>query len=334
MGIIGTVADLECVVGDRPLPVMMKSIGQLDGHCEALLGASPAGVLGYVGAGGGPRAEMIGGDPGFAAPETESRVRLPVPSSAAAGTGAALLVLVPGWRETLRINGTLDEGGLAVEEAFLHCGKAVLRSNLWGPASAGDGATEEGTELGPAAATFLAAAPFAVVTSQDGAGHADASPKGDPPGVVRMIGPRTVVLADRPGNRRTDTFHNVVENSAVAIVAVVPGDPRTLELAGTAAISTESALRESMSERNRTPKAVLTVDVATVRLAPSAVIEAARLWDADRHVDPATLPRSSAIWTDHVKLNETAGVAAKLVRAGVNERLLRAGLDRDYRENL
>ncbi|MYW96350.1 hypothetical protein G3I59_38510 [Amycolatopsis rubida] len=334
MGIIRAVPDLERVVGERPLPVMMKSIDHLDPHCLALLAHSPAAVLGYVDAGGRQRAELVGGAPGFAAAETRSRLRLPVPPSAAPGAGAALLVLVPGWRETLRINGTLAEDGLLVEEAFLHCGKAVIRSNLWGPASVPDDAVEEESVLGPAAAAFLAAAPFAVVTSRDGAGRADASPKGDPPGVARVIGPATVALADRPGNRRTDTFHNVVERPEAAVLAVVPGDARTLEITGKAVISTEAGLRESMTERNRTPKAVLKVEIETVRLARNSALRDSGLWDPARHVDPGDLPRSSRIWTDHVKLNETAGAAAKLVRAGANERLLRAGLDQDYRKNL
>ncbi|MGW4398177.1 pyridoxamine 5'-phosphate oxidase family protein [Amycolatopsis nivea] len=334
MAIIRAVSDLERVVGERPLPVMMKSIDHLDPHCLALLDHSPAAVLGYVDAKGRQRAELVGGTPGFAVAETSSRLRLPVPRSAAPGTGAALLVLVPGWRETLRINGTLAEDGLVVEEAFLHCGKAVLRSKLWGPASVLEDAVEEGAALGPAAAAFLAAAPFAVVTSRDGSGRADASPKGDPPGVARMIGPTTVALADRPGNRRTDTFHNVVERPEVAVLAVVPGDARTLEITGTAIVSTEAALRESMTERNRTPKAVLKVDIETVRLAPNSALRDSGLWDSANHVDPADLPRPSTVWTDHLKLNETAGAAAEQVRAGVNERLLRAGLDQDYQENL
>ncbi|WP_116198412.1 pyridoxamine 5'-phosphate oxidase family protein [Amycolatopsis circi] len=335
MGIIRAVPDLERVVGERPLPVMMKSIDHLDPHCRTLLGRCPAAVLGYVDTEGRQRAEMVGGTPGFAKAETERRLRLSIPADAADGNGAALLVLVPGWRETLRINGTISEGGLRVEEAFLHCGKAAIRSNLWGPSAPEDAdVVEEGSVLGPAAAAFLAAAPFAVITSRDGAGRADASPKGDPPGVVRMLGPTTVVLADRPGNRRTDTFHNVAERPDVAVVVIAPGDTRTLEITGKAVISTELELRESMTERNRTPKAVLKVEIETVRLAPNAAVCEAGLWDPARHVDPADLPRSSTIWTDHLKLNETAGTDAKLVRDGVNERLLRDGLEQDYRQNL
>lgn len=324
-------AELERVVGSRQLPAMLKSIDRLDPHCVTLLGRSPVAVLGYDG--GGPRAAVVGGEPGFAVAETPARLRLPMPPDAVQGTGAALLVLLPGWRETLRINGTVDDGGLAVEEVFLHCGKAVIRSNVWGPAtSSAEDAEEEG--LGPASAAFLATAPLAVITSWDGDGHADASPKGDPPGVIRRIGPTTIAIADRPGNRRTDTFHNVLDRPEVAIVALAPGDERTLELTGIASISTDTALRESMSERGRTPKAALVVEVEHARLTHSAALRDARLWDAEHPVDPEDLPKPSEIWSDHVNLNETTGIAASVVRKLAGERLLRAGTAADYRHNL
>ncbi len=333
MEAICDLAELERVVGSRQLPVMMKSIDRLDPHCVALLGRAPVAVLGYTGA--GPRAAVVGGAPGFAIPEGSRRLRLPIPPDAVSGTGAALLVLLPGWRETLRVNGTVDDGALVVEEAFLHCGKAVIRSGVWGPATATEIAdTEDGPGLGPAAAAFLGTAPLAVITSRDGDGQADASPKGDPPGVIRQVGPKTVAIADRPGNRRTDTFHNVLERPHVAIVALAPGDDRVLELTGTASISADAELREPMAERGRTPKAVLLVEVEHTRLTHSAAVRDARLWDAEQHVDPEELPKPAAIWTDHVKLNETAGIAAKLLRKAAGERMMRAAISVDYRQNL
>lgn len=336
MDALCSVTELEDAVGDRRLPVMMKSIERLDSHCITLLEQSPAAVLGYVDHERRLRSEVIGGTPGFAVPQTPSRLQLPLPDGAVDGTGAALLVLLPGWRETLRINGYLDNDSLIVQEAFLHCGKAVIRSNLWGhpPTAAHPGGTAEGTDLNPAAAAFLAAAPFAAITSRDGERNTDTSPRGDPPGVIRPIGPTTIALADRPGNKRTDTFHNLIDNPEVAIVALCPGDDRTLEISGTATISANPQLRESMSERKRTPKVALIVDVAHVRLTTCAALRQAQLWNQDHHIDPAELPRPSSIWADHVNMNETTGTAARAVRAVSRERLLRTGLNMDYQHNL
>ncbi|KXP09098.1 hypothetical protein AXK57_14970 [Tsukamurella pulmonis] len=333
MNMVGSVTELEGAVGKPVAAMALKTIDHLDEHCRSILAVSSAGVLGYLDRDGVQRTRLLGGAPGFAV-ASPTRVECALPADAAPG-GASLLMLVPGWRETLRINGAIHDGGFVVREAYLHCGKAVIRSGLWGSA-APTGATgeSEGASVGQDAAAFLRAAPFAVISSRDEDGRADTSPRGDPAGDLRLLGPTTVAIADRPGNRRTDTLHNLVENPAVALLALVPGDGRTLELTGTAGISTDETLREQLAERGKAPKAVIVVEVSRARLARSDAIAAAALWDTSRHVDPAGLPRPSAVWTDHVKANKSGGVGARVLRAVANERVMRAGIDLDYRQNL
>lgn len=118
---------LERAVGSRPLPALLKSIDHLDRHCETLLARSAVAVVGYTDRRGGRRAAVIGGGPGFSAGESDQRLGLPVPADAAPDASVSTLFLLPGWRETLRINGRLDPRRpetLLVDEAFLHCGKA------------------------------------------------------------------------------------------------------------------------------------------------------------------------------------------------------------------
>ncbi|CAM3900350.1 pyridoxamine 5'-phosphate oxidase family protein [Tsukamurella ocularis] len=334
MNAVGSVSELENAVGEPVTAMMLKTIDHLDEHCRAILAASTSVVLGYLDRDGVQRTRLLGGAPGFAAVSTPTGLEIALPEEAAPG-GASLLVLVPGWRETLRVNGTVGADGFTVLEAYLHCGKAVIRSGLWQPAPpAAAGAENDAATIGPDAAEFLAAAPFAVISSRDADGRADSSPRGDPAGDVRVLGPTTVAIADRPGNKRTDTLHNLITNPEVALLALAPGDARTLELTGTATISTDAALREQLAERGRAPKAVVVVEVSRARLARSEGIVAAALWDTGRHVDPAELPRPSAVWTDHVKRNRTGGVGARVLRAVANERVMRAGIDLDYRQNL
>ncbi|BDH56502.1 pyridoxamine 5'-phosphate oxidase family protein [Tsukamurella sp. PLM1] len=334
MSPVGSVQELESAVGKPVAAMMLKTIDHLDEHCRTILAFSSAGVLGYVDHDGVQRTRLVGGAAGFAVVTSPTRLAVDVPEDAAPG-GASLLMLVPGWRETLRVNGTVGGDGFEVLEAYLHCGKAVIRSGLWEPVApiAGTAEFDEPT-VGVEAAAFLAAAPFAVISSRDGDGRADSSPRGDPAGDLRLLGPTTVAIADRPGNRRTDTLHNIVANPDVALLALVPGDGRTLELTGTATISTDPALREQLAERGKAPKAVVVVEVSRSRLARSDGIAAAALWDLGRHGDTAALPRPSAVWTDHVKRNTTGGVGARVLRAVANERVMRAGVDLDYRQNL
>jgi len=334
MNPVGSVTELEDAVGKPVAAMMLKTIDHLDEHCRAILAVSTAGVLGYVDQDGVQRTRLLGGGPGFAAATSPNRLEVPVPGDAAPG-GASLLMLVPGWRETLRINGTVGDDGFLVNEAYLHCGKAVIRSGLWQDAEPRSAASEiDEASIGPAAAEFLAAAPFAVISSRDEDGRADSSPRGDPAGDLRLLGPTTVAIADRPGNRRTDTLHNIVGTPEVALLVLVPGDDRALELTGTATVSADAALREQLAERGKAPKAVVVVEVSRARLGRSEGIAAARLWDVGQHADPAGLPRPSAVWTDHVKRNKSAGVGARVLRAVANERVMRAGIDLDYRQNL
>src|SRR3954463_8665432 len=59
---------------------------------------------------------------------------------------------------------------------------------------------------------IISRSPFVVVSSSDAEGRPDASPKGDVPGFVIVLDDTTLAIPDRPGNRRADTFRNVLQN--------------------------------------------------------------------------------------------------------------------------
>lgn len=329
-------AELEAAVGARPGAAMLKSIRFIDDHCERLLACSPFAVIGTTTAEGSLQTIALGGEPGFAAPRSETLLELGQVSGHDVVDGApvGLLALVPGYGETLRINGRLrvhdDIATIEVEEALLHCAKAIMRSELW----AGQGAPEPDVEEEPTVAAFLAGSPFVVLASVDGHGHADASPKGDPPGLIRQIDDTTIAIADRPGNRRTDTLHNLMDDSRIAVLALQPGSHHVAEVRGTARVSTDGALLESMRVRNRTPKAALVIDVEHRELRDEPALAAADLWNPSRRIAAGALPRAATIWADHVRRNTDPGTGAKVARRLVSSRALAAGVALDYRTNL
>ena len=51
--------------------------------------------------------------------------------------------------------------------------------------------------------------PFITIASANPAGQIDVSPKGDPPGFVKVLDQKTLAIPDRIGNHRGDTFLNV-----------------------------------------------------------------------------------------------------------------------------
>lgn len=347
---IKTVAELERAFGARPLAIMMKSIDHLDAHCRTLLAHAPFAVVGCIDDRGRTRALAAGGPPGFASVLDRSKLRVPVHErvSLRPETGCGLVFFVPGLGETLRINGRVtvqDDGALAVtvEEAFVHCAKSILRSALWTHAAATFDAqpSQPMADVGPLATpvvhAWLARSPFVVLCSWSDAGAGDASPKGDPPGFVRVIagpdGTACLAIPDRPGNHRMDTFRNLLEQPRLAMLALVPGETDVLEISGCASLSTEPALLATMAVQGKVPKVALVIEPDTAELVASPALVAARLWDASRHVPRDRLPRMSEVFVDHVKLNKQAGLGATAVRALASKRILEWGLKQDYKRN-
>jgi PPOX class probable FMN-dependent enzyme len=142
--------------------VLDKVIHRLDEHCTAFIRLSPFATLATASPEGWPEVSPRGGDPGFVRVLDEHRLVLPdrqgnnrVDSlrNLATNPRAALMFLVPGIDETLRVYGTtsllpadaldldLTDFGkpplsllvMQVERAYFQCSKSVMRSGLWDP---------------------------------------------------------------------------------------------------------------------------------------------------------------------------------------------------------
>ena len=83
---------------------------------------------------------------------------------------------------------------------------------------------------------ILALSPFCVLSSQGPTG-ADVSPRGDPPGFLRVLNDRQLLLPDRVGNNRLDNFANLLSNPMIGLLVLVPGMDETLRINGTAQIT-------------------------------------------------------------------------------------------------
>ena len=87
---------------------------------------------------------------------------------------------------------------------------------------------------------FIALSPFCVLASSDGAGGVDASPRGDAPGFVAVLDDSTLLLPDRPGNNRVDSYGNIVAHPGVGLLFFVPGINETLRVNGNARVTTDA----------------------------------------------------------------------------------------------
>jgi PPOX class probable FMN-dependent enzyme len=126
--------------------------------------------------------------------------------------------------------------------------------------------------------TFIGRSPFVLIASANARGRMDISPKGDAPGFVRILDDKTLAVPDRPGNRRADTFTNILENPTVGLIFLIPGKTETLRVSGTAKIVRDSDLRESMSAHGKAPDFALVVETEEAFFHCSKCIMRSHLW--------------------------------------------------------
>jgi uncharacterized protein len=145
---------------------------------------------------------------------------------------------------------------------------------------------------------FIALSPFLVLASADAAGNVDASPRGDAPGFVAVRDARTLVIPDRRGNNRIDTFVNLLGNPGVGLIFLVPGINETLRVNGTAAMTRDPDLLEPLAAQDRVPAAGLVVQVREVFFHCGKAMIRSSLWDPARHVERSTFPSLGRILAD------------------------------------
>jgi PPOX class probable FMN-dependent enzyme len=146
---------------------------------------------------------------------------------------------------------------------------------------------------------FIARSPFLVLATSDGAGGVDASPRGDAPGFVQVVDDGTIVLPDRPGNNRVDSYGNVIANPGVGLIFFVPGIEETLRVNGKAEVVTDVDLLAGTAAQGRMPRAGLLIKVDEAFFHCAKALKRAKLWDASRHVERSSFPTLGRIMADH-----------------------------------
>jgi len=145
--------------GERALK---KQLSRLDKHCRDFIARSPFLVIASADPSGRCDASPKGDAPGFVQviddttlliPDRLGNNRVDTLANLVARPGIGLIFFVPGINETLRVNGraciTTDPALLeplavngkvprsailvTAEEIYFHCGKALIRSDLWNP---------------------------------------------------------------------------------------------------------------------------------------------------------------------------------------------------------
>ncbi len=162
--------------------------------------------------------------------------------------------------------GAVGEASIAKETAFLH----------------------------PVYQEWIKSSPFAVLATI-GLNGLDASPRGDPAPLVRILNDKTILLPERRGNNRVDGLRNILQDSRVALIFFIPGIKETVRVNGKALIRTSQDLLQSFSVNGSLPKCVLEIAVDTVFFQCGRALIRSELWGSANLGEPSNVPSAGQI---------------------------------------
>lgn len=141
---------------------------------------------------------------------------------------------------------------------------------------------------------FIEKAPFVIVATSGPEGL-DCSPRGDPPGFVRVVDEKTVMVPDRRGNNRIDSLRNLVRDPRISLLFLIPGINETLRINGRAEIVIDPHVRASFAMQGKLPRSVLVISVERVYFQCQKALVRSRLWDAEAQVPRSDLPSTGTM---------------------------------------
>jgi hypothetical protein len=142
---------------------------------------------------------------------------------------------------------------------------------------------------------FIQHSPFVCVATANADGGLDVSPRGDPAGFVQILDERTLLLPERPGNKLADTLINLLADSRIALLFLIPGVGDTFRVNGEAVITDDPDLLAPCAVEGKVPKLgiLITIQEAFTQC-PKALLRS-ELWNPARHVERSELPSAGKI---------------------------------------
>ena len=136
---------------------------------------------------------------------------------------------------------------------------------------------------------FIEASPFLILATFGDKG-VDCSPRGDPPGFVRVVAPDCIQIPDRRGNNRLDSMRNIIQHPEVGVIFLVPNVGETLRISGQAEILIDTELCNSFMIKGKPASSVLSITVKKVYYQCQKALARSKLWDAESYIERGELP--------------------------------------------
>jgi PPOX class probable FMN-dependent enzyme len=142
---------------------------------------------------------------------------------------------------------------------------------------------------------FVERSPFVCVATAHPDGGLDVSPRGDPPGFVRVLDEHTLLLPERPGNKLADTLTNLLADPRIGLLFLVPGIGDTFRVNGTAVVTDDAELLAGSAVDGKVPRLGILVSVREAYTQCAKALIRSDLWNPAHHRQRSELPSHGAI---------------------------------------
>lgn len=158
----------------------------------------------------------------------------------------------------------------------------------------------------PLITEFITHARFFVLDTSDAEGNCDSSPRGDTDSAVLVWDPHTLVLPDRPGNKRADSYRNILQNPHVGVLFLAPGIDEVVRVNGRASLRTDPDLLSAMAISGKPANLAVVVNVDEVYVHCARAILRSDPWNPDRFADPDEVPTVRDMFAEQHATGETS----------------------------
>lgn len=156
---------------------------------------------------------------------------------------------------------------------------------------------------------FIERSPFACLATYGADGTCDLSPRGDPPGFIKVIDDKTLFLPERPGNKRLDSVINIIRQPQLSLLFLIPGTLETVRVNGTGIVTTDPELLALCPVNGKLPELGVLITVGEAFGHCSKALRRAKLWSEDYVADEG-VPSLAEMMAAHLDLD--AAMSAEL----------------------
>lgn len=221
------------------------------------------------------------------------------------GNFASLYFLVPGVGHGLRVNGQVEcvssQLILNISTAYLHCARAAARSNIWNTSSIKPLIEMTGVkENNLTPKQFFETSPYLLLKTMNEKKETELSPRGDSERLAFLIDENKVFLPERPGNKVAISLRNIMQNSVVEILMLLPSSSLVMHVYGTACVTIRPDLLDLAIVGNKRPKIGIMLSNCNFSIKESMSLEKIQPWLNENQIEPSRLTKFSKALSAHM----------------------------------